>query len=475
MKRENNNKLTTIILITAVIIQLLVGLNSYRTFVIEDAAIHAEIINPVIKMQIYPLNYSPIADVSLTYPPLFHYIASVFTFFGIDAITSARILGLLAFMLFPIAMYCLGSLFGKRVGLIAAVLSALVSNFTVLIIFSAFPQILAMSFLCFAIYFFFKNHKITAGILFGLTLLTHAFLGMLAAIVFALLLFNELRENKKEAKKTLVYTGFIGLVIASPWLYQYSQIVFHAINGSWNNTAYYELNSGFLTYNTMVEYLSRINVFILLFSLAGLYYFVKEMKKDSKKEFFSVFYLMCAAFTLYHFTPTQLKFLDMLTVPLIIAAASGIEKMLEWLKKTKPIVNHAGIVIFVILFVVSFFGPYLITQKYQKLSTAITPLEQKAAEFLKNYDSAQVRISGDVTSEVLFALLSGKIPLDGRISDLEEYTDSYRQQLADKKTLQERNGKDKFILEKYKIKYYISKTCSFNVIYAEGLKICESK
>ncbi len=474
-KHSKNAAIIALILITAVVIQLLTGLNSYKTFVIEDAAIHAELITPVIKTQVYPLSYSPIADVSLTYPILFHYIASIFTGFGIDAMTSARILGLLAFMLFPIALYCLGSLFGRRIGLIAAVLSVLVSNFTVLILFSAFPQMLAMSFLCFAIYFFFKNHKINSGIFFGLTLLTHSFLGMISVIVFALLMFRESRENKKEAKKTLSYTGIAGLIVSAPWLYQYSWIIVHAIRGSWNNTAYYELNSGFLAYTAFIEYAGRLNIFILLFSLAGLWFFIKEMKKDSKKEFFAVLYVLCAAFTLYHFTPTQLKFLDTLTIPLLVAGAYGIEQLLKFKEKTKKTVNVAVTVILIILLLVSLPAPYLITEKYQKLSLAITPEEQKAAEFLKKYDSEHARISGEVTSEALFAALSGKIPLDAKISDLEEYTPKYKQQLKNKKTLQEMNGKNAEILQKYKIKYYVSKICDFNVIYNDRIRICEVK
>lgn len=431
---------------------LLVGLYTFTNFTIEDSAIHAEM-TKIVASQIYPIDYSPIANVKFTYPPLFHYISSMFLVFG--SIAAVRIVGFVAFIFFPVCVYLIGTLFNKRIALFSALFAAVISNFTILMIFSAFPQILAFNFYLLFLYFYFKEKYSLSGIFFGLTILTHPFVAVLSFI--SLILFVLIFKSKN-----IVKTATVGFLISLFWVYQYFLIFIHAITGSWQNVVHYG-NAGLITKAEVIDYLMRLNPAFFLFAIYSFFIFLKS--NDKKLRFFSMLFIIVFAFSIYKLAPAQLKFFDALTIPTIMLAAVAVEFAIKNLNSKIFNFTLASVLI------ISAFFPIMTIYEYNSQHFAINKNEIKAAKWLKSYDDSESRIVfiGEPKTEVVFAALSNKIPMNAIISDLEAYTNEYKKQISDR----EKIIKGDFgLLQEYEIRYVVGE-CDFNVIYLdEKLRIC---
>src|SRR3989344_382036 len=93
------------------------GLHSqWSTTITPDAAMHAEIV-VAIKEQSLITTWEPYADNEYTYPPLFHYIAVLLP---LEPIDSVRVLGVLVWLVLPVALYGLVATYRKDSAFVAA-------------------------------------------------------------------------------------------------------------------------------------------------------------------------------------------------------------------------------------------------------------------------------------------------------------------------------------------------------------------
>lgn len=448
-------------------------------FTVEDAAIHSEIAG-VIKGDFYPETYGPVANVQFTYPPLFYYLALVFSFFGLSVLDSVKMAGALSFAFFPAALYFLGSLFGKRAGLFSAMAALLSSNIFMVLIFSEYPEILSFGLFAMFVYFYFRGKYSLSGIFLGLTALTHPFTAFFAAIS-AIFLFI-FKRDKNTAK-----TISVGLLISLFWLPKYIGIFSHFLSGAWNNLRWYGPN-GFIGLRALIDTVFRLNPIVVLLSLVGIAWLLsrrKEIKAEGKIKFFLFLYLFPLIFIIYHYSPAQYKFLDIFAIPVSLFFGIGADYFFARSKSMR----HRSFVPFIALLalIASLFIPVLKINEYQAGFSAISSEVAGAAEWLGEYDATRSRIvlalnsskafkeSPIFESELVFSQISDKIPLDGTISDLEAYTPEYEKQLEDRENIIKGNFA---LLPKYDVKYFISGEgiCPFERIYSKnGVEICRVK
>ncbi len=464
-------------------------------FTVEDAAIHSEIAN-VLKTSFYPQTYAPVANVPITYPPLFHYLALALSFFGITVLDSVKLLGALSFAFFPVAMYFLGSLFGRRAGLFSALFAILTVNIFMVLIFSEYPQILSFNLFAMFVYFYFqppsaigkletrivvnefhdfRGKYILSGIFLGLTALAHPFTAFFAA-ASALVLF----VLKRDAG--IIKTISIGFLISLFWLPKYVDIFSHFSGATWNNARWYS-PAGFIPLESIWNTILRLNPFLVALSIMGIAMLLKmQDKKDAKWKFFLFLYLLPAVFTIYHYSPAQYKFLDIFTIPLVVLSGIGADYLLQ---KSKGVGRQIpALFMIAILAAASLPFPLLKIQEYQSKYSAISLEGIETAKWLKGYDSDPSRILLSINSstadkarlvfesELVFSQIANKIPLDGTISDLEAYTPEYKKQLSDREEMMKGNIS---LIRAYGVKYVISGTgkCPFEKIYRSGdFEIC---
>ncbi|MBD3310594.1 hypothetical protein GF351_05235, partial [Candidatus Woesearchaeota archaeon] len=417
----------------AVLIQLVLGLYSFTAYPIEDVGTHARTVEPVLREQIYPLDYMPVSDTGLTYPVLFHYPALILNILGLNAVVAVRVIGLAAFAAFPLCMYLLGGIFDRKTGFYCLGTSVVVGNLAVLLAFSAFPQILAYDLLCMMLFFWFSKRFWISGIFLGLTLLAHSFVGPFA-LFCTLILLATYREYRKD---TLRAIG-TGLVVTLPWAFQYFRIFFSALEGEWHNTVWYGSMPGFIDLGTAISYLIRLNPVVLAAAFAALGY------RHRKKLFFSLLFLVCLAFTVYHYTPAQLKFLDTLAFPTILLASVSMARIKD--KKLE--------LALVVLLAVSIAVPFWILHDYNSMFSVISEEEIEAARWLRVHDKdfSRIIVAGEPAKEVMFAAIADKYPMDAKLSDLEVYSDAYLRQIANRKRIIDGNYS---LAAGYGVKYII--------------------
>ncbi|VVB61383.1 Uncharacterised protein [uncultured archaeon] len=443
-------------------------------FTVEDAAIHSEIANTLIR-ESYPQTYAPVADVPITYPPLFHYIALFFTLFGLGTLDAVKLFGALCFAFFPLAMYFAGSLFGRKAGLFSALFAVLTLNIFMVLIFSEYPQILSFDLFAMFVYSYFREKYVLSGIFLGLTALAHPFTAFFAA-VSAIVLFI-LKRDLSTAK-----TLFIGFLISLFWLPKYVRIFSHFSGATWNNARWYS-PSGFIPLESVWNMVLRLNPFLLAFSIAGILALFRMKKENGAKgKFFLFLFILPAVFTIYHYSPSQYKFLDIFTIPLAVFSGIGADYILQ---KSKNAGREIPVLfVIAILAVASLPFPLLAIHEYQSKYSAISPEGIEVAKWLKEYDSNPGRILLAVNSstldkaglvfesELVFSQIANKVPLDGTISDLEAYTPEYKEQLLDREEMIKWNVS---LIRAYGVKYVISGTgkCPFEKIYRKGgFEIC---
>lgn len=467
---KNSEKLLVFIILLYAFFSALFA-NSH--FTVEDAAIHSEIAG-VLKNNFYPNTYEPVANVPFTYTPLFHYIAVAFTFLGLETLDAVKLLGALSFAFFPLAMYFLGSLFGRRAGIFSALSAVITTNIFMVLIFSEYPEILSFDILAMFLYFYFRKRYSLAGIFLGATMLTH-FTGAFAAASAAMLFI--LRKDRHTLK-----TISIGFLISLFWLPKYLAVLSHFLEGTWNNVRWYSAN-GFISFESLANIVWRLNPFIVAISIVGIIALKKmNPENEGRKKFFIFLYFLPFIFTIYHYSPAQYKFLDMLTIPAGIFFGIGCDYALGKLKGTNPRIPATLLMSVVLLASIPF--PLLKISELQGRYSVITPDVADAAAWLKAYDSKPVRIllalnssAADketlvFESELVFSQMSDKIPLDASISDIEAYTPEYKMQLEDRERMINGNWS---LLENYEVKYVISARgkCPLNRIYESGkIEIC---
>lgn len=518
---------------------------SNSQFTVEDSAIHAEIAN-LLKNKGYAADYLPAANIQLTYPPLFHAVSLILAgIFSSGALWGVKTAGAIAVALFPAAIYLLASAIDRKAALFSALSAAVSTNLAIIYILAEFPEILAFDFYAVFLYFYVKKRSAASGIFLGLTALTHPFMGFLAFFSAAVIC---IAERSKDAAKTLA----IGAAIASVWGAQYLSIVSHILSNSWNNAMWYGNAPGFISLEGAISTILRLNILIAFLFAAGFAYFLYVYRKDFSIPYFignlpqfgrplgrpqfpsrqnraPIVLIILASVTLffviYHYTPAQYKFLDVFTIWLALFSGIAMSKILELSQKNR----HSGrfrlfrifkcaYVLFAALLVISAAFPILKINEYRRFSS-ISENFIGAAEWLKAHDPEQSRIilienSGkrfkatmNFQSELIFSQISDKIPLDGTISDLEEYTAEYKKQLDEREMLiaalggdskasgiaeaqnaasdtdanaaiKAANSETKALLQKYGVKYIIAAQgkcpLEFESIYGKnGVEICE--
>jgi len=440
------------LLIAVLILQLVLGLYTFSHYPIEDVAIHGEIVN-ILRDKGVSLDYQPYSNTTLTYPVLFHYLSLPFSYF-MNAVYAVRIIGLIAFVLFPYFMYLLGKTFDKKIGILSLILSMALSNFAILIVYSGMPQILAMDFFVLFMYFYFSKRYKLSGLFLGLITLTHPFMGIISWASAILLL--AIYRDKKTLKTILIGAG-----VSLLWVYQYYLLFNNITSGIWNNVKHYNLNPGFIGFRTFIDYMIRLNGVLFLISLLAINF------KNKKRTFFSIFFLMNLFFVVYHYPPAQLKFLDLFTIPIVLFGAIGLNKII---KKFGSKTLFIAIFLFLIVSCsMSLMMIYDVNQNYQ----AINDETIKAAKFLNRYDSdlSKIVYFGEPKTEIMFGIFANKIPMDAKISDLEAYSSNYKKRLVDREEII--NG-HKTLHKRYGIKYVVSQDCTFDVVYdKKNVKICQ--
>ncbi|MGC8812445.1 MAG: hypothetical protein ACP5O8_02550 [Candidatus Aenigmatarchaeota archaeon] len=455
----------------------LLGLNSTKPLPITfDSAMHALIVDPVISSQVYPLTWLPLVKTQYTYPPLFHWISFIFIFVGAKAIQSVNFLGIFFYAIFPILAYKLGSIWGKRIAFFSALVSVGVTSLSYVFAVGEYPQLLAMDLSIIFLYFLLKKDFVKAGLFLGLASLSHAFIPVyfLPFLLFYSI-FSFLKTKNKKAIFGMLKLFLISLIVCSIWLYQYFSIVINATTGKWMNVRWYpksiirtfnEIKTFFLNFN----FETRLHPTLFFLSMLGSVLMIR------KKEFFIPFLLFYTIlFCILHVPGTQLKFQDMLALPVIIPISFGLDFILSFLKK-----KSLGIATVLFLIALNLPNPWLYLEHTKKCCTqAEVPDERgmKSAEWLASYDYNYSRILVAKPYEVWFSVISHKYPMDVMLTDIEAYSEEAKEMVNDRKIIIQKieGGEDfSYLLKKHEIKYLVVENVSLNyeeIFSTNGLKI----
>lgn len=465
------------ILIILSLINLVIALFSFGSFLVEDAAIHGQISSLILENG-FISDYLPVSDTLLTYPPLFHYLAAFLGLF-MPIITAVRALGAVFFAIIPISVYFASKILTKK-PIIPALFSVVMANISFILVFSAFPQLLALNLYLWFLFLFFNGKKILAGLFAGLAMLAHPFIGFFAMFtLFLLLVFY-----KKESLKTIG----LSLLVFLLWAKQYIMIVINMFSNSWNNSRWVEIQGyHFEPFQSLINIIFfRLNIIIFALALIGIYLFLKSKIEMRKKIVLSCVFLLPLLFTIYHFGPAQYKFLDILSIPVLLFSGFVFSHKLKN-KSVSGVFQNKKIVwfILVIFCMASLCLPvknvYDFTYSKEKSFSAFDKKYYGAASWLRENrgDFSRVLLLDNssieknpksFSSELVFSQLAHKYPLDGVISDLEKYSESYKQQLHDRKLIIQG---DYTLLKNYNVKYLVGH-CTGRVIYDDGrVRICE--
>ena len=439
-----------------------------------DPAMHAEIVDPIILTQLYPMTWSPLADTGYTYPPLFHWLAFLVSRFGIEPIAAAVAIGVILYAVFPIFLYRLGSLWGRKIGLLSALSGTAISAWSAVFLAGEYPQLLAMNLSVVFLFFYMKKDYLKSGIFLGLTALSHPFVPVyLALFVFICMLIEAAKKNRASCIFSLKCLA-VALIVASVWLPQYVSIVQSASTHQWRNVRWYYrpgfvdadgLNSLFLSFAPG----TKINPVIFLLSLAGAGAILKEsLKKGGKgnknkisgKTHLLALFLFTLAFSIFHIPGTQYKFPDMLSVSVPVLFATGVYHILAGIKNNGYAKGlFITLVAFVLLFSVYGIGGMVSSSYSYRQKAVSTDSAREAAMWLRSYDPGYSRIVKTGDDEVWFSVLSHKYAMDPMITDLEVLTDGTNAQMRDREIIVEgvvKGGPVSGLAEKYAIKYVIT-------------------
>ncbi len=224
-----------------------------------------------------PLTYAPYGR-PIYYPPLFHFIlASLSYIFKADPFQVARFLQpILAFSVVLSVSYVGYRLYGLSVG----VLSGFFIFYTMLFhrALLPIPETLAMVFLPLSVYYYYHSSKVhdyryavLAGILCGMTLLTHTLSASILALIIVLCTIILKYRSKKSVSKYFAVFWVVALIIASLWwaplLLKYG-FVFH-------NPQTTLLNP----YGYLITLFKTFGVLTLVFALMGVFLLIKRRQE----------------------------------------------------------------------------------------------------------------------------------------------------------------------------------------------------
>ncbi len=394
-----------------------------------DPSMHAEIVN-IISIQGYPNTWQPYANNTFTYTPLFHYLSYIPSVFGLSPVDSVMILGILIYMLIPISTYYLVLSFKKKkqTAFLAAVTISFLPLLGSIFLLGEFPEVLSLLLLTLLLYSINTKRHFLVSVFTGLTILSHPFMALVAIILW---LYN-FKNLKKEKPKNILFYILILIIITSFWIPKYIQIMGNAASGTWHNSIY-DTQQPYLAFwpaNEIQIFLFGMHVLtpiILPLSIIGFLF--------TRNKLLRAFYIITLIFTIYHLPYTQLKVLDLFVIPSSILAALGLEKIINTSKKHNKHLPKA-IAIFFILLMFSFQVTHFMHAKAYWVDIEKSP-EIPLAEsslWLRDYNNGFVKIYSEQAPSWV-GILSNKIPLEPYITDLEAYSDEYKEQLEYRKNI----------------------------------------
>jgi hypothetical protein len=449
------------VLVPLVLLALASGIYAhYPVSITHDSAIHSEIVSIILR-QGYPVSWQPYADNGFTYPPLFHYIASIPALIGISPVDAVRITGIMIWSLLPLFFYLLGSLYGRKTAAVSAALSILVPFLSNVFIFGEFPQLLAMELLVLELYCLKRGKYFTSGILTGLAVLCHPFMWIISMLAY---LYYVLPAAARDAKAAYLLT--IPAAVALPWIPKYFQILMNMLSGRWQNVVYNEYQPVFWFWppETLANYLFGLNYFTPVIIALSVFGFLKV-----KDRFIRLLFAATLIFSVYHIPYTQLKIFDTLAIPAVILSSVGIIELSKRVKKHDARYGTAILVMFLVAMacVQAYHFDFAKTAWPNIRISPDKPLYD-AATWLGTYDGEEARIYAE-SAPSWSGALSRKIPLEPEITYLESFSDSYREQIAANEMMKERldaGGDVTDIVEKYSLKYVITtRETRFRKIY----------
>ncbi len=426
-----------------------------------DPALHAEIAAYIIPDHPIPATWAPLADVQYTYPPLFHWSSRLLSLSGAEPYKVVMFFGLFLYALFPAAFYLYGSSFGRTEAVLFSFFGAVQASLMEVFAAGEYPQLLSMNLALVALYFAAEKKYRSAGLVTGLVALSHSFtavylLAALAVYYIAARIGNGKQIRGKDALVFLVSA----LAVSAIWIPSYLRIAGNAVNHRWENTIWY-YQPGFIGLDRINDIFfslmpgARAGIVMLALALAGAAYFHKRQMLLPR-----CIFLFTIAFTLFHIPGTQYKFPDMLSVAIPPMAAFGAIALSQRMKNLRPFAKAVALLPFIFLLASH---PYInaVNMKNCCVSNDIPdgPLV-KAAAWLRTNDSSRSVLFSDGKHEAWVALIAGKYPMNPRVSELEAFTDRYRQMLSDRDAViaEIGNGTDPSdLLEKWGVKYVITK------------------
>ncbi len=438
-----------------------------------DPSMHAEIVN-LIKMQGYPTTWQPYTDNSFTYPPLFHYISLIPHLFGLSLIDSVRLIGILIFISLPLAVYLFVSTFRRDAAILAAIIIGLIPLTGTIFLYGEFPELLALGFIVLLLYSIRIRNNYGVAIFTGLVVVSHVFMALIALLLFV---YYGLRVVGKCGTKQKLLFILVFLVIASFWAPKYIEITDSVIHGRWHNTVY-DTQQPFFDFwpiDVIRDFLfgsGNFGLILVPLALLGLVFV-----KDRLIRIFSVISLV---FIVYHLPYTQLKILDLFIIPVALLASVCVFRLLEISKLDK--IKFKGIKIasltvigLFVLFIgysqVSYFNHWEALLGWGE-TRHMVPVDSlySSAVWLGQQDQSLVRIYSEEAPSWV-GILANKIPMYPYLSDLESFSDSYREQLRDRdriKELIDQGGMDelKVLLDKWDVKYLFTRS-DVNIDYLE--------
>lgn len=296
-----------------------------------------------------PLTYAPYGR-PIYYPPLFHFIlASLSYIFKADPFQVARFLQpILAFSVVLSFSYIGYRLYGLAVG----VLSGFFIFYTMLFhrALLPIPETLAMVFLPLSVYYYYHSSKVhdyryavLAGILCGLTLLTHTLSAAILALIIVLCTIILKYRSKKSVSKYFAIFWAAALIIAALWwaplLLKYG-FVFHNPQTTLLNP------SGYLT--TLFK---TFGVLTLIFALIGIFLLIKKRQEKDVimlSWFLSLLIISNAYLLGFHILIDRI--LNFAIFPAVVAAALALTYMKTRLDKKWYMVLVSLLVIGAIIF-----------------------------------------------------------------------------------------------------------------------------
>ncbi len=425
-----------------------------------DPALHTEIASYVIGNSFFPSTWAPLADVKYTYPPLFHWIAFLLSASGFETYKIVIFTGLFLYALFPISFYIYGRAFGEKEAVLFSFFGAIQASLIEVFAAGEYPQLLSMNLLVIVLYFLEKKNYLNAGIFSGLTVLSHAFTALYTAALIAIHYFLVRKKIKSEHAFVFILAAFL---MSVAWLPRYMEIADNAINNRWENTIWY-YKPGFVGAEKISDMFfsvmpgSRMGGILLLLSAAGIFYL------RTKKIYFPIAaFVFTLIFTIFHAPGTQYKFPDMLAIAVTPLAAMGVFNLSKKASLGKFAVLGA-------MMLMVAFNPYVnATNLHNCCVSKDIPNQAQTnlAEWIKNNDTSRSSMLVDGDHEVWLALIAHKYPMNPRISELEVFTDNYRQLLDGRKNAIDeiRKGHDPAkILSEWGVEYIVTEN-SLNSSY----------